>query len=346
MTISTTTRLLFACAFQALAITSVLANDSMATLGAGGLIFTRSEEITMAKEDLYISPEKVEVKYLYRNTTDKPVKTIVAFPMPKIGGPVEIMSAVPDEQSDNFMDFSVVQDGDEIEPNLQQRVLVRGIDFTADVEEQEIPLQPLAKETTEALKTLEPDVIKDWLAKGLIVDLNYGSGGNGQSEPEYVPVWELESIYWWETTFPAGRDVEVEHRYKPSVGGSAGIVFMWDGKASDAYADYQKRYCVNETFLNATVKLEKKQNPDAGLFYFEQWLSYILTTGNNWYGPIGDFHLTVDKLNPESLVSFCGEGVKKTGPTTFEMRAKDYYPMDDLNILLIVSNKMAMKDQQ
>ncbi len=38
--------------------------------------------------------------------------------------------------------------------------------------------------------------------------------------------------------------------------------------------------------------------------------------------------------------------MKKTGPTTFEMRAKDYYPMDDLNILLIVSNKMAMKDQQ
>lgn len=343
MTTSTTAKLIFACAFQALAATSTLANDSMATLEAGGLVFTRSEEITMAKEDLYISPEKVEVKYLYRNTSDKPVNTIVAFPMPKIGGPVEIMSAVPDEQSDNFMDFSVVQDGEAIEPNLQQRVLVRGIDFTADVEEQEIPLQPLLKETTEALKTLEPDVIKDWLAKGLIVDLNYGMGGT--SEPEYVPVWELESIYWWETTFPAGAEVEVEHRYRPSVGGSAGLVFMWDGKPSDSYADYQKRYCVDEDFLNAAIKLEKKQNPDAGVYYFEQWLSYILTTGNNWYGPIGDFHLTVDKLHEDSIVSFCGEGVKKTGPTTFEMRAKDYYPSNDLNILLVVTNKVAMQDQ-
>lgn len=341
MTTSTTTKLLLACAFQALASTSLMANDSMATLGAGGLIFTRSEEITMAKEDLYISPDKVEVKYLYRNTSDKPVSTIVAFPMPKIGGPVEIMSAVPDEQSDNFMDFSVIQDGEEIEPNLQQRVLVRGIDLTAEVEAQEIPLQPLAKETTEALKTLEPDVVKDWLAKGLIVDLNYSMGDN--SPPEYVPVWELESIFWWETTFPAGAEVKVEHRYKPSVGGSAGIVFMWDGKPSDAYADYQKRYCVDDGFLKAAISLEKKQNPDAGIYFFEQWLSYILTTGNNWYGPIGDFHLTVDKLNAESLVSFCGDGVKKTGPTTFEMRAKDYYPMDDLNILLVVSNQIAMQ---
>jgi hypothetical protein len=194
----------------------------MATLEAGGLVFTRSNEITMAREDLYISPEKVQVKYLYRNTSDKPISTIVAFPMPKIGGPIEIMSAVPDEQSDNFMDFSVVQEGAEIEPNLQQRVLVRGIDFTDDVEAQEIPLQPLLKKTTEALKTLEPDVIKDWLAKGLIADINYGTGG--EAAPEYVPVWELESIYWWETTFPAGADVEVEHSYRPSVGGSAGLV--------------------------------------------------------------------------------------------------------------------------
>lgn len=317
----------------------------MATLEAGGLVFTRSDEITMAKEDLYISPEKVEVKYLYRNTSDKPVNTIVAFPMPKIGGPIEIMSAVPDEQSDNFMDFSVVQDGEEIEPNLQQRVLVRGIDFTAEVEEQEIPLQPLSKETSDALKTLDPAVIADWLAKGLIVDINYGSGGNEQPEPEYVPVWELESIYWWETTFPAGADVEVEHRYRPSVGGSAGIAFMWDGKPSDAYAEYQKRYCVDDAFLKATAKLEKKQNPDAGIYYFEQWLSYILTTGNNWFGPIGDFRLTVDKLHPESLVSFCGEGVKKTGPTTFEMRAKDYFPPNDLHILLVVSNQIPMQDQ-
>ena len=94
---TTLPRLLLACALPALATTSVLANDTMATLEAGGLVFTRSDEITMAREDLYISPEKVEVKYLYRNTSDKPVSTIVAFPMPKIGGPVEIMSAVPDE---------------------------------------------------------------------------------------------------------------------------------------------------------------------------------------------------------------------------------------------------------
>ncbi|MBN9000477.1 MAG: DUF4424 family protein, partial [Rhizobiales bacterium] len=33
--------------------------------------------------------------------------------------------------------------------------------------------------------------------------------------------------------------------------------------------------------------------------------------------------------------SFCGEGVKKTGPTTFELSADDFYPEDDLHLLIL-----------
>jgi hypothetical protein len=321
-------------ALLALVASDVRANDTMAVLGAGGLTFTRTEQITMAREDLYISPERVDVKYTYRNTGDTPVTTIVAFPMPKIGGPVETMAAVPDEQSDNFMGFSVVQDGEEIEPNLQQRVLVQGIDFTEEVKAKGVPLQPLSAKTREAVAALDEAVIEDWLAKGLVVNMDYGA-----EKPEYVPTWELDSVYWWETTFPAGQEVEVEHTYRPSVGGTTGLVFLYDGKPSEQIEDYKKRYCLDDDFLKAAIKLEKSQNFDTGLYYFEQWLSYILMTGNNWFGPIEDFHLTVDKSNPNHIISFCGANVKKTGPTTFEMRAKDFVPEKDLEILMLVSSK-------
>ena len=70
--------------------------------------------------------------------------------------------------------------------------------------------------------------------------------------------------------------------------------------------------------------------------YWESRIGYILTTGANWSGPIGDFHLTIDKGAPENLVSFCGEGVVKTGPTRFEIRAKDFVPERDLAILFLL----------
>ena len=68
----------------------------------------------------------------------------------------------------------------------------------------------------------------------------------------------------------------------------------------------------------------------------EQRIEYVLTTGGNWaLGTIGDFKLTIDKGDPDNLVSFCGENVRKTGPTTFEMTAKDFYPERDLDILIL-----------
>jgi hypothetical protein len=63
-------------------------------------------------------------------------------------------------------------------------------------------------------------------------------------------------------------------------------------------------------------------------------VSYILTTANNWARPIGDFRLVVDKGSPDALVSFCGTDVKKISPTQFEMRAKDFTPEQELEILI------------
>ena len=72
--------------------------------------------------------------------------------------------------------------------------------------------------------------------------------------------------------------------------------------------------------------LYRKANaPNATVGAFEEYLSYVITSGANWAGPIGTFRLVIDK-GDTTLVSFCGDGVRKIGPTTFEMIAKDYMP--------------------
>ncbi|KPF46750.1 DUF4424 domain-containing protein [Rhizobium sp. G187] len=314
-----------------------VANDTMAVLGAGGLVFTRSDDISMVEEDLYISPTQVKVDYTFRNASANSVSTIVAFPMPRIGGGVDFMGSVPDMEQDNFMDFTVTQDGAAIEPKLQQRALVHGIDFTDEVKKQGVPLMPLADATRVAIGKLDPAVLKDWQVKGLIVDMNYTP--DGSTEPEFYPTWELDTVYWWETVFPAGRDVKVEHNYKPSLGGTTAMVFIQDGEPTDNFEDYKQRYCLDDDFMAVAAKLEKSQDADKGIYYFENWLSYILTTGGNWFGSIEKFRLTVDKGSEKNIVSFCGEGVKKTGPTTFEMTATDFYPQKDLDILLVVPSQ-------
>ena len=91
--------------------------------------------------------------------------------------------------------------------------------------------------------------------------------------------------------------------------------------------------------ISAFASARKAQKPDAGGAFvaplFERRIAYVLTTGANWSGPIGDFRLTVDKGEPDSLVSFCADGVKKIAPTVFEVRHANFTPTRDLDVLIL-----------
>ena len=61
-----------------------LANDSSAELATGGLVFTKSTDIEMVSEDLFISMKDIRVKYRFYNHSGHDVVTQVAFPVPDI----------------------------------------------------------------------------------------------------------------------------------------------------------------------------------------------------------------------------------------------------------------------
>ncbi|MGV3548281.1 DUF4424 domain-containing protein [Rhizobium sp.] len=318
-----------------LSASTALANDTTAELKTGGLEYTRSDSISMEEEKLYISPKRVQVDYVFRNTAEKSIETYVAFPMPDIkGGPEQNMDA-GDVESDNFLGFTVEQDGGKIEPTLQQRVYIADIDMTDIVSAAGVPMNPQSQKAREAVGKLPPETIEDWLVRGLIIPDIYDDGSG--EKREYQPMWTLKSAYYWKTTFETGRNINVTHTYRPSVGSTVATTYLGENNEAkgERYEDYKRRFCIDDAF----VKLARQSNTDmaAGEPYLvENWISYVLTTGANWYGPIKKFTLVVDKGEQDNFVSFCGTGVKKTGPTTFEMTKQDFLPEQDLDILLLV----------
>ncbi|WP_051062495.1 DUF4424 family protein [Thiolinea disciformis] len=97
-------------------LANVSANDSTAAFGVGGLVFTKSDHIVMQEEDLFISKDKIRIAYKFYNTSDKPITTRVAFPLPEIVLDAD-NSAFPDyteadlRKDKNILKFSVVVDG-------------------------------------------------------------------------------------------------------------------------------------------------------------------------------------------------------------------------------------------
>jgi hypothetical protein len=315
----------FACALIG---APALANDTSVTLGAGGLEVAQSDAIEMKSEDLFISMERVAVRYVFRNTTSADVKTLVAFPLPDLKSawqetPIDI--PVPD--SANFVGFRTKVDGADIPLQVENKVIFNGQDRTAELVVLGAPLNPLAPDFSEKIAKLPPASIAKLKTDGLI-EQDSIDRGKGE-EPWYRPAWDLKTKFYREQTFPAGKDVVVEHEYQPVVGGTVAIILNSPYVGKEERSRYQRDYCAGAAFRQAA-----KRFPETAQ---ERWLTYILKTGANWAGPIADFKLTVDKGSPNNLVSFCGTGVTKISPTRFEMRAKNFTPKQDLNFVFAIA---------
>ena len=311
-----------------------LANDSSAELRQGGLVLVRNPGVEMRAENLSISPTAVSVRYRFRNTTGHDVKALVAFPMPDITiqGPDDLVS-VPTEDPLNIMGFHTLVDGNPVAARVEQKAVSDGVDRTAYLRSIGVPLAPHLRGTNAALDRLPKAVQQRLLKLGLAIPDDYDAGKGW--EHHLQPTWTLKTTYYWEQVFPAGRDLAVEHDYKPSVGMTSGTSLEADWfRASPDYKLVTRKYCVDDAFMAAVDKRKKAVGPDHQAF-FEKRIDYVLSSGANWKSPIHDFRLVVDKGRPDALVSFCADGVKKIGPTQFEVRKTDFRPARDLSILIL-----------
>jgi hypothetical protein len=247
---------------------------------------------------------------------------------------MDAMLSVPTEDPVNLLGFTTQVNGKPVATEVEQRVTAAGIDRTALLRSLGIPLAPHLRATNEALDRLPRAQWDDLIRVGLAEIEEYDQGKGMQQH--LSARWALQTTFYWEQTFPARAETAIEHRYKPSVGASAGtIVGMRPAGRNPLLADYEGKYCIDRAFLAAVERATKAGKRDFDPPFTEQRLEYILKTGANWSGPIGDFRVVIDKGAPENLVSFCGEGVKRISPTQFEMRKQDFFPEGNLSVLIL-----------
>jgi hypothetical protein len=133
--------------------------------------------------------------------------------------------------------------------------------------------------------------------------------------------------YYWTQKFPAGKTVVIEHTYKPA---------LWQTFAPTPTPEDTSRYCIDAAGKKAIAGIARA---DSVKVYFSNGLNYILKTARNWSGPIGNFHLTVDKGDARNVMAACIDGIKKAGATKFELRKKDFVPERDLAVLIVTSRE-------
>ncbi len=326
-----------------------LANDGFGGLTATGLTFGQTEAIAMVEEDLFIGLDSIRVDYLFRNITGQDVAGEVIFPLPPI--PLgQLMTSdwnLPEDRDrDNLLGFSVLVDGQPqrfaidriavIEPPWQEGRApsetydTPGRDVTALLVAQGIPLSLDVDRVVAQLAALPPEA-RDTLAAAGLIEVY----APGDAPAEYFPNWSVVLRYHWHQKFPAGKDLRIQHRYENRAGGG---IFVWRAPPVDDWSQaLQTRYCIDKGTSAAIVKRLKDSRFDGEDYVTGlAWnIAYVLRTANSWAGPIGRFRLTLDKGSTANVISVCADGLRKTGPTTFEMQRQDFRPDRDLEVLIV-----------
>jgi hypothetical protein len=282
----------------------------------------------MLDEDLYVSAEQIRVNYVFRNQSRKDESVIVAFPMPDRDLSQEGFSDI------NFVSgFVTSVEGRPVQTQVERKAMLAGRDVTAELARYNVPVAPLmgyqegVRDPVEAAFARLEEADRRALARRGLIEL-----GDAGEIVRYR--WTVKETYYWTQTFPAGRDLKIQHRYKPGVGASVGSVLsIRSSRGSPEYRQMVRDYCVDQAFLSGAERMMKTGGESS--YLPETTIGYILKTGANWRSPIRNFRLVVDKGSPDSIVSFCGTGVRKIGPTQFEMRRTNWRPTQDLKVVIL-----------
>lgn len=291
-----------------LAAKIVFANDSGAEMGASGLQLKKIENISMEREDLYISQKKIKVAYLFKNHSDKDITTEIAFPVPEYTTE-DAQRGLP------FDDFEVEVNGEKIKHNSEIKALLRGKDYSAILQKMGITIydfggfsEPLYKDFYQTLSEKDKKLLR---SKGLVDENGY-------------PLWKASVKYYWTQTFPANSTTEIKHAYTPW----SGYFYFTTDETADKNSFLFEKACASQDIARwIRDMLAHKRNK-----VFVNTVAYILKTANNWQGSIRDFHLVIEK-NKNEKISLCFDGkLNKISDTQFESHIKDYIPKQNLMI--------------
>lgn len=301
------------------------ANDTSGTiLPTGGIVFEKQDGIRMQVEALYIRPKQIEVNYLFENRTGNDITTQMFFPLPQ-------MPAVEEYLGDEAHDFKfkLWVNGKARQYQTHWSVQQNDRDITKDISvlfyqpEEVITDQELARRIQalpeETRQKLQDKKMIEW---GWTLDRDKGEMQNWKM-PDHA-AWQKQISYSWQQTFPAHQTVAIRHTYRPT------LIYKNVGTPFSQCVHGQSKQF--QEFVHIP---ENEQKSPWGHLNARDYLEYILTTANNWQGPIENFNLLVE--SPLESVG-CFDGEEFYGGKYYAINRQDYSPEWDISVDFIVKD--------
>lgn len=289
-----------------------MANDGIATVGAGGIVLRKTDAIAMKKEVLNVSHDLITVDYEFLNESPADIEETIVFPLPAYPATQQVSDSYYGQPSG----FSILVDGKPVAFTAHVRAELDGKDVTAELRRLGLDDVQIAFNTEfEPRPKVTPLTARQRKELTRLGLLEKQPGNEGDA------LWQVQVNYVWKQKFPANRTLRVHHAYRPFVGAGPGNSWI--------DPEFAATYCADKSFFAAYEKVEARNDGHV----IAAHVAYILKTGNTWKRGIEDFTLNIVKRDPAELVSLCFPGtVKKLDSKTYQVRLKNFQPRDDLRV--------------
>jgi hypothetical protein len=308
------------------------ANDSIGAIGVGGIEFKKTDEISMEKEVLTISLDKIRVEYEFLNKSNKPIIETIFFPMPFYAYDFGCSA----EYSGQLQQFKVWVNDKEVTPyRTVAAKLPDGEDVTTRLRKIGLTDEDIAEYRGITSECGDAHISGNYAAsiKKLSEEKLVASPINGIP----TPVWNAAYVYHWNMTFPPMQVIRVAHEYRPFTGSGAEGYEFTTNKLDDVFSKFEystktsgdEEYCMTDGAVRLAKKIQERTNKP----FVERTVKYVLTTGANWAGPIKDFTLNLKKRASDEIVTLCFDGdFKKSNELTLSAHLKNFVPSKELNV--------------
>jgi hypothetical protein len=138
----------FACAALLLALPVPAGGaESTVELATGGLAFAANPSISIEKQDVVITADKITITYALRNSAGSPQSIYVSFALPELEASLLVDGGIGLDANapENFVHAAVTVDGQPATLHMEQRALALGLDATAALSAAGLPVFPLAE---------------------------------------------------------------------------------------------------------------------------------------------------------------------------------------------------------
>ena len=247
------------------------AQESTTELVHRGLVFPKRvgpTDLAIEAEQITINPEVTRVKYRLSNRGPDTVSIDFSLPLPDLDfSDPDVNWSIPMPDQVNFIGLSATVDHRPAIFSFRQSAISNGKDVSAVLRQYRLAFMPVG--TFQSQLAALPSEARDRLASaGLIV--KYGTDQSGN--PLYFPAWSVKTTGSSGFTFPPGKTVDIELRYRTSVGVSRDSVLREPLRSEKGLApeveSRQAEYCIDKAFYAGVDKivasfLVDKQNPQS-----------------------------------------------------------------------------------